>query len=128
MALGVRLEEPKTLPTNHVVPAVAQTPEQLIAANVTSGAAEGLGTFIGPALTGLLLVISGPIAALLAVVLLAAVVHTQDRALAKLEKRWIEQHDRIVTVEAKADRCELVGALPRDHQRSSYISYVMVEP
>jgi len=26
MALGVRLEEPKTLPTNHVVPAVAQTP------------------------------------------------------------------------------------------------------
>jgi MFS family permease len=56
-----------------LLPAVAQTPEQLVAANVTSGAAEGLGTFIGPALTGILLVVSGPIAALSAVVAIYAI-------------------------------------------------------
>jgi Cyclic nucleotide-binding domain len=56
-----------------LLPAVAQTPEQLIAANVTSGAAEGLGVFVGPALTGLLLVIYGPLAALLAVVAIYAI-------------------------------------------------------
>ena len=36
-----------------LLPAVAQTPRQLIGANVTSGAAEGLGTFIGPALASI---------------------------------------------------------------------------
>jgi MFS family permease len=50
-----------------LLPAVARTPRQLIAANVTSSAAEGLGTFIGPALAGLLLVASGPLGAILAV-------------------------------------------------------------
>ena len=34
-----------------LLPAVAQTPQQLIAANVTSGAAEGLGMFVGPGQT-----------------------------------------------------------------------------
>ncbi len=56
-----------------LLPAVAQTPQQLIAANVTSGAAEGLGTFVGPALTGLLLVVTGPLGALLAVVAIYAI-------------------------------------------------------
>jgi MFS family permease len=51
-----------------LLPAVAQTPEQLIGANVTSGAAEGLGTFVGPAVAGILLVASGPAGALGAVV------------------------------------------------------------
>ena len=51
-----------------LLPAVAQTPEQLIGANVTSGAAEGLGTFAGPALASILLVASGPAGALGAVV------------------------------------------------------------
>ena len=50
-----------------LLPAVARTPGQLIAANVTSSAAEGLGTFIGPALAGLLLVTTGPQGAILAV-------------------------------------------------------------
>jgi hypothetical protein len=51
-----------------LLPAVAQTPRQLIGANVTSGAAEGLGTFIGPALASILLVVTGPAGALVAVV------------------------------------------------------------
>jgi hypothetical protein len=51
-----------------LLPAVAQTPQQLIGANVTSGAAEGLGTFVGPALASILLVASGPAGALGAVV------------------------------------------------------------
>ena len=56
-----------------LLPAVARTPGQLIAANVTSSAAEGLGTFVGPALAGLLLVATGPVGALLAVLALYAV-------------------------------------------------------
>ena len=53
-----------------LLPAVAQTPAQLIGANVTSGAAEGLGTFIGPAVAGVLLVAAGPVGALVAVVVI----------------------------------------------------------
>jgi cyclic nucleotide-binding protein/MFS transporter len=51
-----------------LLPAVSQSPQQLIGANVTSGAAEGLGTFVGPALASILLVASGPPGALGAVV------------------------------------------------------------
>lgn len=51
-----------------LLPACGRTPEQLIASNVTSSAAEGLGTFIGPAVGGLLLVLGGPTWALAAVV------------------------------------------------------------
>lgn len=51
-----------------LLPACGRTPEQLIASNVTSSAAEGLGTFIGPAVSGLLLVLAGPAWALAAVV------------------------------------------------------------
>jgi hypothetical protein len=53
-----------------LLPGVAQTPGQLIAANVTSGAAEGLGTFVGPALASVLLVTTGPVGALVAVVVI----------------------------------------------------------
>ncbi len=56
-----------------LLPEVARTPDQLIAANVTSSAAEGLGTFIGPALGGVLLVASGPVGAILAVVAIYAI-------------------------------------------------------
>lgn len=56
-----------------LLPAVARTPGQLIAANVTSSAAEGLGTFVGPALAGLLLVASGPLGATVAVFLIYAI-------------------------------------------------------
>ncbi len=56
-----------------LLPAVASTPSQLVAANVTSSAAEGLGTFVGPALAGLLLVVTGPVGAVLAVLAIYAI-------------------------------------------------------
>ncbi len=55
-----------------LMPSVARTPDQLVAANVTSSAAEGLGTFLGPALAGILLVATGPVGAVLAVVAIYA--------------------------------------------------------
>jgi MFS family permease len=51
-----------------LLPACGRTPEQLIASNVTSSAAEGLGTFVGPAVSGILLVTVGPGPAIAAVV------------------------------------------------------------
>ena len=64
-----------------LLPAVARTPQQLIAANVTSSAAEGLGTFVGPALAGLLLVSTGPLGSILAVF---AIYATGIAAIARL--------------------------------------------
>lgn len=55
-----------------LLPAIARTPRQLVAANVTSSAAEGLGTFVGPALAGLLLAVAGPLGAILAVIAIYA--------------------------------------------------------
>ncbi len=55
-----------------LLPAVARTPAQLIGANVTSSAAEGLGTFLGPALAGTLLIITGPAGSALAVLAIYA--------------------------------------------------------
>lgn len=56
-----------------LLPAVASSPAQLIAGNVTSSAAEGLGTFVGPALGSLLLVATGATGALVAVIAIYAV-------------------------------------------------------
>lgn len=56
-----------------LLPCVARTPEELVAANVTSSAAEGLGTFLGPALAGYLLVAAGPLEATLAVLAIYAI-------------------------------------------------------
>jgi hypothetical protein len=56
-----------------LLPAVARTPRQLVAANVTSSAAEGLGTFVGPAMAGLLLIATGSLGAMLAVVAIYAI-------------------------------------------------------
>lgn len=53
-----------------LLPAIARTPAQLVGANVASSAAEGLGTFAGPALASLLLVVAGPIAATIAVLVI----------------------------------------------------------
>ena len=53
-----------------LLPAIVQTPAQLIAANVASSAAEGLGTFLGPALAGILLVTVGPVGAMVAVMII----------------------------------------------------------
>jgi predicted MFS family arabinose efflux permease len=56
-----------------LLPSVSRSTEQLVAANVTSSAAEGLGTFVGPAVAGLLLVAAGPLTVIVAVVAVYAV-------------------------------------------------------
>ncbi len=56
-----------------LLPACSRTPEQLIASNVTSSAAEGLGTFVGPAVASVLLIWTGPIGAIVAVAVIYAV-------------------------------------------------------
>jgi MFS family permease len=53
-----------------LLPACGRTPEQLIASNVTSSGAESLGMFVGPAVSGVLVVIGGPVWAIVAVVVI----------------------------------------------------------
>lgn len=53
-----------------LLPCIARTPAQLIAANVTASAAEGLGTFIGPAISAVLLATTGPFGADVAALLI----------------------------------------------------------
>ena len=53
-----------------ILPWLARTPGELVASNIASSAAEGLGTLIGPAVAGVLLATSGPIGALAATTLL----------------------------------------------------------
>ena len=48
-------------------PLLARSPAELVAANVAAGTAEGLGTFAGPALSGLLLTLVGPLGSYLGV-------------------------------------------------------------
>jgi MFS family permease len=55
-----------------VIPWLARTPGELVASNIASSAAEGLGTLIGPAVAGLLLATSGPVGAMAATVVLMA--------------------------------------------------------
>jgi hypothetical protein len=43
-----------------LAPLVARSPAELVAMNVTAGTLEGLVTFVGPALAGLLLFVTGP--------------------------------------------------------------------
>lgn len=43
-----------------LLPWVARTPGELVAANIASSAAEGIGTLIGPAIAGIALAASGP--------------------------------------------------------------------
>ncbi len=47
-----------------LLPAAAQTPEELVAANVASSLGEGLATLLGPAVGGVLVVAGGPALAL----------------------------------------------------------------
>jgi hypothetical protein len=56
-----------------LLPACASSPDELVAANVTSSGAEGLGTFAGPAVASLLLIWTGPLGALVAVVVIYAI-------------------------------------------------------
>jgi MFS family permease len=50
-----------------LLPAFAQTPRELVAANVASSTGEGLGTFLGPLLAGLVIAGTGSVAASLLV-------------------------------------------------------------
>jgi MFS family permease len=43
-----------------LLPALATTPEDLVAANVATGTGEGLGVFVGPIVAGFVLVLGGP--------------------------------------------------------------------
>jgi hypothetical protein len=74
LGLAVALEAAAVTRPLHMalLPAVSSTPQQLVAANVSSSACEGLGTFIGPALAGLSLGTLGPVAALLIMAMLDA--------------------------------------------------------
>src|SRR4051812_36741400 len=49
---------------NALLPWLARTPEELTAANVLSSLLEGIGVFVGPALVGIVLTVSGPGAAM----------------------------------------------------------------
>jgi hypothetical protein len=53
-----------------LMPAVARTPGELVAANVVSGVAEALGTCFGPLLAGLLLATEGPVPVYVAVLVI----------------------------------------------------------
>lgn len=57
---------------NAIVPMLADTPQELTAANSLSGTVEGLGVMIGPALSSLLIAAAGPGAAVAACAVLAA--------------------------------------------------------
>lgn len=56
-----------------LLPWLARTPGELVASNVASSAAEGLGTLLGPALAGFLLATSGTIGATAGTVVLMAI-------------------------------------------------------
>lgn len=75
--LGVALESAASSMSRplHVamLPFVARTPAGLVASNVASSAVEGAGTFIGPAIAGVLLATAGPPASLAAVALIYAI-------------------------------------------------------
>lgn len=45
------------------MPAMARTPDELIAANIAMSTGEGIGSFAGPLLAGLLLAVAGPVGA-----------------------------------------------------------------
>ena len=55
-----------------LLPSMSRSPAQLVAANIASSAAEGLGTFAGPAIASLLLILAGPAGATLAVLAIYA--------------------------------------------------------
>ena len=53
-------------------PLLARSPVELVAANVAAGTAEGIGTFAGPAVSAILLAVSGPLAAYLGILAIYA--------------------------------------------------------
>lgn len=73
-----------------MLPAVAQTPEQLVAANVASSIGEGAAILAGPALGGVLLAVGGPALALgvAAGIALAGAVLAGTARATHHERRW----------------------------------------
>lgn len=66
---------------NAIIPGLARSPEELVAANVASSTGEGIGLLVGPAIGGLLLAFGTPVVALAGAVgmALATVAVTQIR-------------------------------------------------
>ena len=95
-----------------LLPACASSPSQLVAANVTTSAAEGLGTFVGPAVASLLLLSTGPQGALVAVVIVyaAGVVATARARVATVGRRGDGRPSAVLPGLAAGIRA--VGALP----------------
>ena len=56
-----------------MLPSMARHPDQLIAANVGTSTGEGLGTFVGPALGGVVLLVAGSAAAIASAAVLFAI-------------------------------------------------------
>lgn len=67
---------------NAIIPSLARSPEELVAANVASSAGEGLGVLIGPGFGGILLVFGTPVVAAAGAVgmALATLAFTQVRS------------------------------------------------
>jgi hypothetical protein len=55
-----------------MLPSMARHPDELIAANVGTSTGEGLGTFVGPAIGGAVLLVAGPAAAVVSAAVLFA--------------------------------------------------------
>jgi hypothetical protein len=91
-----------TRPVHHaIVPELAETPEELTAANSLSGVAEGIGILLGPAVNSVLVAISGPVlvvTAFAAVSVLAAALtlHLRAHAVAGDDADAGVEPDRIV--------------------------------
>ena len=66
---------------NTIIPALARSPEELVASNVASSTGEGIGLMVGPAFGGLLLVFGTPVVAVAGAVgmALATIAVTQIR-------------------------------------------------
>jgi len=95
-----------------LLPACASSPNELVAANVTSSAAEGLGTFVGPAIASVLLLSTGPSGALVAVVVTyaAGVLATARARVAPVGRRETDAGSAVLPGIAAGIRA--VGTLP----------------
>jgi len=87
-----------------LLPSLARTPEELIAANGATSTMEGLGTLVGPLVGGLLVSLSGTAAAFATaavVLLLAAAVLLRVR---------VQGRDRVEATEARAPARQMLAA------------------
>lgn len=94
-----------------LMPAVARTPGELVAANVVSGVAEALGTCFGPLLAGLLLATGGPVPVYVAVLIIYLV---GLAAIARVHVRSAPGpgHDERAILRRVLDGAQTVATLP----------------